>query len=142
MEASLRLRAQDYAAHDRWLVNLQDVITSNRLDDLWENQQVPTLEAVQRQFTRETSAKQQELFAIAMKQWQTENTQLYAQSCSGRDADQFDGWSHHHREHGLQGTSPEPKPSSRLLLIIGPLGAAMAKAMQHRPRLTQHNRPR
>ncbi len=42
MEASLRLRAKDYAAHDRWLVNLQDVITSNRLDDLWENQQVPT----------------------------------------------------------------------------------------------------
>ena len=36
MEASLRLRAKDYAAHDRWLVNLQDVITSNRLDDLWE----------------------------------------------------------------------------------------------------------
>ena len=66
MEASLRLRAKDYAAHDRWLVNLQDVITSNRLDDLWENQQVPTLEAVQRQFTQETSAKQQELFAIAM----------------------------------------------------------------------------
>ena len=28
MEASLRLRAKDYAAHDRWLVNLQDVITS------------------------------------------------------------------------------------------------------------------
>ena len=27
MEASLRLRAKDYAAHDRWLVNLQDVIT-------------------------------------------------------------------------------------------------------------------
>ena len=25
MEASLRLRAKDYAAHDRWLVNLQDV---------------------------------------------------------------------------------------------------------------------
>ena len=40
MEASLRLRAKDYAAHDRWLVNLQDVITSNRLDDLWENQQI------------------------------------------------------------------------------------------------------
>ena len=77
MEASLRLRAKDYAAHDRWLVNLQDVITSNRLDDLWENQQVPTLEAVQRQFTKETSDKQQELFAIAMKHWQTENTQLY-----------------------------------------------------------------
>ena len=77
MEASLRLRAKDYAAHDRWLVNLQDVITSNRLDDLWENQQVPTLEAVQRQFTEETSAKQQELFAVAMKQWQMENTQLY-----------------------------------------------------------------
>ena len=56
---------------------MQDVITSNRLDDLWENQQVPTLEAVQRQFTKETSDKQQELFAIAMKQWQTENTQLY-----------------------------------------------------------------
>ena len=32
---------------------------------------------MQRQFTQETSAKQQELFAIAMKQWQTENTQLY-----------------------------------------------------------------
>ena len=57
----MRLRAKDYAAHDRWLVNLQDVITSNRLDDLWENQQVPTLEAVQRQFSQETSAKQQEL---------------------------------------------------------------------------------
>ena len=54
METTLRLRAKDYAAHDRWLVNLQDVITSNRLDDLWENQQVPTLEAVQRQFTKET----------------------------------------------------------------------------------------
>ena len=77
MEASLRLRAKDYAAHDRWLVNLQDVITSNRLDDLWENQQVPTLEAVQRQFAQETSAKQQELYATAMKQWQLENTQLY-----------------------------------------------------------------
>ena len=74
MEASLRLRAKDYAAHDRWLVNLQDVITSNRLDDLWENQQVPTLEAVQRQFSKETSEKQQELFTVAMKQWQTENT--------------------------------------------------------------------
>ena len=72
MEASLRLRAKDYAAHDRWLVNLQDVITSNRLDDLWENQQVPTLEAVQRQFPKETSDKQQELFSIAMKQWQTQ----------------------------------------------------------------------
>ena len=34
MEASLRLRAKDYAAHDRWLVNLQDVITSNRLDPM------------------------------------------------------------------------------------------------------------
>merc|ERR1712185_241153 len=67
----------DYAAHDRWLVNLQDVITSNRLDDLWENQQVPTLEAVQRQFSKETSEKQQELFTVAMKQWQTENTQNY-----------------------------------------------------------------
>ena len=77
MEASLRLRAKDYAAHDRWLVNLQDVITSNRLDDLWENQQVPTLEAVQRQFAQETSEKQQELYATAMKQWQLENTQLY-----------------------------------------------------------------
>ena len=77
MEASLRLRAKDYAAHDRWLVNLQDVITSNRLDDLWENQQVPTLEAVQRQFPQEKSAKQQELYATAMKQWQLENTQLY-----------------------------------------------------------------
>ena len=53
------------------------VITSNRLDDLWENQQVPTLEAVQRQFSKETSEKQQELFTVAMKQWQTENTQLY-----------------------------------------------------------------
>ena len=31
MEASLRLRAKDYAAHDRWLVNLQDVITSWRV---------------------------------------------------------------------------------------------------------------
>ena len=55
-------------------MNLQDVITSNRLDDLWENQQVPTLEAVQRQFTKETSGKQQELFTIAMKHWQMENT--------------------------------------------------------------------
>ena len=61
----MRLRAKDDAAHDRWLVNLQDVITSNRLDDLWENQQagrqVPTLEAVERQFTKETSAEQRRL---------------------------------------------------------------------------------
>ena len=28
MEASLRLRAKDYAAHDRWLVNLQAVVAS------------------------------------------------------------------------------------------------------------------
>ena len=32
---------------------------------------------MQRQFAQETSAKQQELYATAMKQWQLENTQLY-----------------------------------------------------------------
>ena len=42
MEARLRLRAQDYAAHDRWLVNLQDVITSNRLDDLGHAHNAPS----------------------------------------------------------------------------------------------------
>ena len=40
MEASIHLRAKDIAAHERWLANLADVITSNGLDDLWENQQV------------------------------------------------------------------------------------------------------
>ena len=47
--------AKDFAAHERWLANLRDVITSNGLDDLWENQQVPTREAVARQFTSKTS---------------------------------------------------------------------------------------
>ena len=41
MEASIHLRAKDFAAHERWLANLADVITSNGLDDLWENQQLP-----------------------------------------------------------------------------------------------------
>ena len=97
MEASLRLRAKDYAAHDRWLVNLQDVITSNRLDDLWENQQVPTLEAVQRQFAQETSAKQQELYATAMKQWQLEasppalHAQHLGRAATGRCQEQEEG---------------------------------------------------
>ena len=34
MEASIHLRAKDFAAHERWLANLADVITSNGLDDL------------------------------------------------------------------------------------------------------------
>ena len=34
-------------------------ITSNGLDDLWENQKVPTQEAVARQFTSKTSEEQQ-----------------------------------------------------------------------------------
>ena len=36
MEASIHLRAKDFAAHERWLANLADVITSNGLDDLWD----------------------------------------------------------------------------------------------------------
>ena len=59
MEASIHLRAKDFAAHERWLANLADVITSNGLDDLWENQQLPTREAVARQFTSKTSEEQQ-----------------------------------------------------------------------------------
>ena len=70
MEASIHLRAKDFAAHERWLANLADVITSNGLDDLWENQQLPTREAVARQFTDKTSEEQQELLARAMQQWQ------------------------------------------------------------------------
>ena len=77
MEASIHLRAKDFAAHERWLANLADVITSNGLDDLWENQQLPTREAVARQFTGKTSEEQQELLARAMQQWQSENTRLY-----------------------------------------------------------------
>ena len=47
MEASLRLRAKDYAAHDRWLVNLQDVITSNRLDAVsYTHLTLPTMDSV------------------------------------------------------------------------------------------------
>ena len=33
MEASIHLRAKDFAAHERWLANLADVITSNGLDE-------------------------------------------------------------------------------------------------------------
>ena len=77
MEANIHLRAKDFAAHERWLANLADVITSNGLDDLWENQQLPTREAVARQFTDKTSEEQQELLARAMQQWQSENTRLY-----------------------------------------------------------------
>ena len=69
MEASIHLRAKDFAAHERWLANLADVITSNGLDDLWENQQLPTREAVARQFTDKTPEEQQELLARAMQQW-------------------------------------------------------------------------
>ena len=60
METSIHLRAKDFAAHERWLANLADVITSNGLDDLWENQKIPTLEAVARQFTSNTPEQQQE----------------------------------------------------------------------------------
>ena len=51
-------------------------ITSNGLDDLWENQQLPTREAVARQFTDKTSDEQQQLLGQAMQQWQSENTRL------------------------------------------------------------------
>ena len=64
MEASIHLRAKDFAAHERWLANLADVITSNGLDDLWENQQLPTREAVARQFTDKTSDEQQQLLRL------------------------------------------------------------------------------
>ena len=47
------------------------------MDDLRENQQLPTREAVARQFTSKTSEEQQELLARAMQQWQSENTRLY-----------------------------------------------------------------
>ena len=47
------------------------------MDDLRENQQLPTREAVARQFTDKTSEEQQELLARAMQQWQSENTRLY-----------------------------------------------------------------
>jgi hypothetical protein len=77
MEASIHLRAKDFAAHERWLANLADVITSNGLDDLWENQKLPTREAVARQFTNKTSEEQQDLLARAIQQWQSENTRLY-----------------------------------------------------------------
>ena len=42
-----------------------------------ENQQLPTREAVARQFTDKTSDEQQQLLAQAMQQWQSENTRLY-----------------------------------------------------------------
>ena len=47
MEASIHLRAKDFAAHERWLANLADVITSNGLDDLWENQQCGSRDTAQ-----------------------------------------------------------------------------------------------
>ena len=82
----LRLHAHDESAlvgrQPRQIVlqprlHFRHVITSNGLDDLWENQQLPTREAVARQFTDKTSEEQQELLARAMQQWQSENTRLY-----------------------------------------------------------------
>ena len=37
----MRLRAKDYAAHDRWLVNLQDVITDQEQQARAEAAAVP-----------------------------------------------------------------------------------------------------
>ena len=56
MEASIQLRAKDFAAHERWLANLADVITSNGLDDLWENQKLPTRACRRRQSSESVPA--------------------------------------------------------------------------------------
>ena len=71
MEASIHLRAKDFAAHERWLANLADVITSNGLDDLWENQQLPTREAVARQTLRPRVSRRRDSAAgVVGADWQ------------------------------------------------------------------------
>ena len=55
MTAKIALRGGNQEAFRRWIANRNDVITANGLDQLMDNNQMPTLEAVGERFPKLSS---------------------------------------------------------------------------------------
>ena len=72
MTAKIALRGGNQEAFRRWIANRNDVITANGLDQLMDNNQMPTLEAVGERFPGLSSEQ---------KQAATERALLLQQKC-------------------------------------------------------------
>ena len=59
MSAKIALRGGNQEAFRRWIANRNDVITANGLDQLMDNSQMPTLEAVGERFPKLSSEQKQ-----------------------------------------------------------------------------------
>ena len=59
MTAKIALRGGNQDAFRRWIANRNDVITANGLDQLMDNNQMPTLEAVGERFPGLSSEQKQ-----------------------------------------------------------------------------------
>ena len=79
MTAKIALRGGNQDAFRRWIANRNDVITANGLDQLMDNNQMPTLEAVGERFPGLSSEQKQAATERALQQYQGENT---GASCS------------------------------------------------------------
>ena len=77
MTAKIALRGGNQEAFRRWIANRNDVITANGLDQLMDNNQMPTLEAVGERFPGLSSEQKQAATERALQQYQGENTALY-----------------------------------------------------------------
>ena len=75
MTAKIALRGGNQDAFRRWIANRNDVITANGLDQLMDNNQMPTLEAVGERFPGLSSEQKQAATERALQQYQGENTQ-------------------------------------------------------------------
>ena len=77
MSAKIALRGGNQEAFRRWIANRNDVITANGLDQLMDNNQMPTLAAVGERFPDLSSEQKQVAMERALQQYQGENTALY-----------------------------------------------------------------
>ena len=77
MTAKIALRGGNQEAFRRWIANRNDVITANGLDQLMDNNQMPTLAAVGERFPDLSSEQKQVAMERALQQYQGENTALY-----------------------------------------------------------------
>ena len=77
MTSKIVLRRGNQEAFRRWIANRNDVITANGLDQLMDNNQMPTLAAVGERFPDLSSEQKQVAMERALQQYQGENTALY-----------------------------------------------------------------
>ena len=77
MTSKIALRGGNQEAFRRWIANRNDVITANGLDQLMDNNQMPTLEAVGERFPGLSSEQKQAATERALQQYQGENMALY-----------------------------------------------------------------